>query len=172
MIKVFKLLAFFATLTFQSFALAQSLWGGTEYGMSPSQVRAQYPKSEFSETPGALHGGAKGLLMLPGIEIVNKKFTAIFYFKDEKLEQVVLSCEKQPNFDSAFLVFVALANALRSKYGQEISKDVRRDLLNQANAVWLSGKTNISMIATGVADNAAVLNVNYQVRISKDADKL
>lgn len=172
MVKVVKVVALFTALTFHSFVLAQSLWGGTEFGMSPSQVRKQYPTSEFSAKPSTLHGGAKGLLVLSGIEIVNKNFSAIFYFNNEKLEQVVLSCEKQPNFDSALLVFTVVSDALRFKYGQEISKNVNRGILNQANAVWLSGKTNISMIAMGVENNDAILNINYQVRVAKDADKL
>lgn len=170
MIKLMKLAAFFAALTFQSFALAQSLWGTTEYGMSVSQVQSLYPDAKAPVAMSTLYGGVKGLLTIPGIEIVNNQFTAIFYFKDEKLVQVTLKRE-YASFSSAIPDFKDLTTALRAKYGQEVSSGVERSL-SQATANWLSGKTNITLFAHAMGGSDATLSINYQVRIAKDADKL
>jgi hypothetical protein len=167
MTKLTKLIAFFAALTFQSFAAAQALWGGTEYGMSVSQVQAQHPTASRPAELSTLYGGIKGLLTLPEIEIANAKFTPIFYFKDEKLVQVTLT-NKQNSVQSVIADFRSVSTALRAKYGEEISKEMTK---GQASANWLSGKTNITLFAMTMSDSA-ILNIAYQVRIAQDADKL
>lgn len=172
MFKMLKVLALLLALVVSPQAHCQALWGKSAYGMTLSQVKEAYPEAVTADSPGTLHGGAKGTLTIQAYEVVNKKFNVIFYFKNDKLEQVVLACEKQSTFHSAMLVFDAVSDVLKAKYGPEISKDVKRGTLNMANAVWLSGKTNISLIAMSVGDADAMLNINYQVRISKDADKL
>lgn len=171
MIKLMKLATFFAALTFQSFALAQSLWGTTEYGMSVSQVQSLYPNATAPAEMSTLYGGVKGLLTIPGIEIVNNQFTAIFYFKDEKLVQVTLKRDNYASLSSALPDFKEVTTALRAKYGQEVSSGVERSL-SQATANWLSGKTNITLFAHAMGGSNATLSINYQVRIAKDADKL
>ena len=45
-------------------------------------------------------------------------------------------------------------------------------LLNSAEASWQSGRTNISLVNIAVGTSDAALNLNYQVRTAKEADKL
>ena len=44
--------------------------------------------------------------------------------------------------------------------------------MGTAEAKWLSGRTNITLICMGVGNNEAVMNLVYQVRLSEEADKL
>ena len=151
---------------------AQSLWGGTEYGMSLEQVRTAIPNATPPSQADHLADGSQELLRLENVEIVRTTFSAKFFFKTGKLSQVTLTWKKGQTFWSAMLVYKELMEALRAKYGAEITRDVQRGVLNMATATWLSGRTNINLFAASVGEDDAVLNVNYQVRVARDADKL
>lgn len=172
MTKLIRFLIAMALLAVHTLASAQSLWGGAEYGMTVEQVKSFIPKAITPSIPSRLSDGAQGLLQLENVEIVNKKFTSSFYFIAGNLTQVTLSLEKGHTFDSAMLVFDSLSEALRAKYGREISRDIKRGMLNQARATWMMGRTNINVLAISVGENDATLNINYQVRVARDADKL
>jgi hypothetical protein len=154
-------------------ASAQSLWNGTNYGMSVDEVRATVPKAIAPDKPNRLADGAQELLRLTNVEIVGKTFDAQFFFRNGRLSQVTLSLEKGHTFHQATLTLNALSDALRAKYGREIShENDRTAALNRITATWLSGKTNINVLAIGVGDFDATLNVNYQMRIAREAEKL
>jgi hypothetical protein len=154
-------------------AMAQTLWGGTVYGMSLEQVKAAVPNAKSPNgKPGTLKGGAQEQLRVEDIEIVNQKFAASFYFLDGKLTQVTLSLSKPRSFEQTLLVFDRLTEALRAKYGQELNRQIRRGDLNIAKATWLAGRTNISVVALSVGRNNASLNIAYQVRVAREGDKL
>lgn len=167
------LIAFFALLIYIPLqGHAQALWNGTTYGMSVSEVREKIPNVKNSEKVSKLHDGSVELLRLESVDIVGKTFDALFYFQADRLVQVTLKLTGQYTFHSGFLVFESLTEALTAKYGTELSRKVIRDTLNKADATWVSGRTNISMLLLNVGNTPAILNVNYQARISKDADKL
>lgn len=152
---------------------AQTLWHGTAYGMSVDDVEKVVPKAAPPPAnPGHLGDGSEELLCLEGIELVNEKFTAKFFFKAKKLTQVTLSLQEGHTFDEALRVFNRLTEALRTKYGPELSRETHRGMLNTAEAEWVSGRTNVNLTAMSVGGNDAILNVNYQVRLAKEADKL
>lgn len=157
---------------FSSLCNAQSLWNGTEYGMTVNQVTSRVPGASPPSTLGHLADGSEELLRLENIDIVGKLFSAAFFFKSERLVQVTLSLEKGNTFHSATLTFNSLVEALRSKYGNETSNDELRGLLNKKSATWMSGRTNVNLLAIGVGQSDATLNVNYQVRVAREADKL
>lgn len=172
MTKLMRLFITIALLVISAFASAQSLWGPAEYGMSAEQVKSVVPNVRTPKNPGRLGDGARELLRLENVEIVNKRFVASFYFIAGKLTQVTLSLEKGHTFHSAMLVFDSLTEALRAKYGREISLEIKHALLSRADATWIAGRTNINIFAIGVGENDATLNINYQVRVARDADKL
>jgi len=172
MIKLIRILALLSLLAIHVSASAQSLWSGTVHGMSPDQVKSIFTNAQTPDKPNILSSGAQELLRVENVEITNKKFTASFYFIAEKLIQVTLSLEKGHTFHSATLVFDSLTEALRAKYGQEISRDISRGALNKATATWMAGRTNINVITMSVGQSNALLNINYQVRVARDADKL
>ena len=147
------------------------LWHGTRYGMSPAQVKAAVPHLSVPAKPSRLADGAVELLRLDDVEIAQNRFAAAFYFKGNKLTQVTLTVSKR-NFDEAMIVFDDLTGALRSKYGKELTRTIERDKLNRADAIWMNGRTNIDVIAMSVGEHEAVLNINYQVRVAQDADRL
>lgn len=154
-------------------AQGQTLWQGSEYGMSPEQVTALFAKAQPpSNNPSHLQGGAVELLRIDQITLVNKEFIGRFFFKDNKLVQVMLSIGDKPSFTTSLITFDALTDALRAKYGPELSRKISRGTLNIANADWISGRTNISLFAMSVGTNEASLNLNYQVRLAAEADKL
>lgn len=159
-------------LSFASSVTAQSLWQGTIYGMSLEQVKTVVPRAAPPAKPNRLADGSEELLRLEDVELVNKKFAASFYFRTGKLSQVTLSLEKGHSFHEAMLVFDSLTEALRAKYGHEINRGTEKGVLNRANAEWLSGRTNINLIAISVGEGAAILNINYQIRVAREADKL
>jgi hypothetical protein len=140
--------------------------------MSVEQVKSTVPNVTTPDSPSRLGDGAQELLRLENVEIVNKRFTASFYFIAGKVTQVTLSLEKGHTFHSAMLVFNSLTEALRTKYGSEISRNINRGLLNRANSTWMAGRTNISVLTMSVGEIDAILNINYQVRVAHDADKL
>lgn len=151
---------------------AQMLWGGTVYGMSTQEVLKVVPNAKMMDRGHYLQGGAKELIRADNIYIVNKKFYASFFFIKNKLEQVTLTLDKI-SFNDALLTFESLTEALRGKYGVELKREIDKiSVLKQASATWMSGKTNINVLAITVGDNPAILNINYQIRLSKESDKL
>jgi hypothetical protein len=149
-------------------ANAQWLWGVIKYGMSLEQVKTLVPNGTPASEPDYLADGSQELLRLENVKIVNTNFSAKFYFKTGKLSQVTLEWETGQTFESALLVFNSLTEAFRTKYGSEISREVKRD---RAEVTWVSGQTNINVIAISGGETNAILNVNYQLRVARDADK-
>lgn len=155
-------------LLFASSVRAQTLWHGTEYGMTLEQAEALVPNVVRPLKPKHRSDGSEELLRLEDVTLVDKHFSASFFFSDGKLIEVTLSLEDGHNFDSAMRVFDSLVESLRAKHGPEIIRHAMKgSFTNIANATWLSGQTNITLFATSVGQNDATLNINYQVRVSR-----
>lgn len=157
---------------FQASAYGQAFWGGTEYGMSVEQVKRLYPQVVVPEKPKKLENGSSELLRLVGLDIGHEKFDAHFLFKDMKLSQVTLALKNRRNFTTSLLIFDNFADAFRSKFGKEIKLDVNRGNVSSADAIWMTGRTNIQIYVIGVGDGPSVFNINYQTRLAATADKL
>jgi hypothetical protein len=125
-------------------AQGQTLWQGSEYGMSPEQVTALFAKAQPpSNNPSQLQGGAVELLRIDQITLVNKEFIGRFFFKDNKLVQVMLSIGDKPSFTTSLITFDALTDALRAKYGPELSRKISRGTLNMRMPTGsLAGRTS------------------------------
>jgi hypothetical protein len=160
-------------LCYANYAIAQALWDGTYYGMSKQEVLKTVPGARIIYDGDCLAGGAKELIRAENIKIVNELFNAKFYFINNKLEQVTLTLRNKAPFYKVIIIFDSLTEALRSKYGAELDKKIdNTSILKQARATWMAGKTNINMLAMTVGDHPAILNINYQIRVSKEAEKL
>jgi hypothetical protein len=141
--------------------------------MAPEQVRKVVPEAlPVVVDRGTLNSGAEELLRIDNYEIVNEKFAASFYFKDQKLVQVMLSLVNPGSFATTMGVFDALTEALRAKYGSELSRRISQSPFPTADATWLSGRTNIGITLMAATENFVRLNINYQVRVAREADKL
>jgi hypothetical protein len=158
-------------ISYVSSAHAQVLWHGTSYGMTPEQVRAAAPSVESPANVDSLHDGSRGLLTIANVELVNEKFNAVFYFKEDKLTEVMLSLVRARPFPQVRLVFDSVKDALRSKYGPEISLSEGKSGLNSLTAIFKNGATNIDILAMSVGGSPALLNVIYQERLSSEASK-
>jgi len=151
---------------------ADELWNGAKYGMSLEETKAQFPKSFTPQKKSTLKSGAIELLRINNIEISDINFNTGFYFKNNKLDEVKLSYQENEHSFSFFL-FDEITELLRAKYGKEISYKIKKGRVsNSASATWLSGKTNISLLQISTLSGLMFLNISYQQRISKDADKL
>ena len=153
---------------------AQALWQGTAYGMSVEEAHRALPVSAPPKgTPERLGNHAEERLRVENVEVAHRRFTASLFFLDGKLCQVTLALRDRLPFSSTTLVFDAMVDALRAKYGRELSDRTRvTGSLRTRSADWLSGRTNINVFALAQDDTPALLNVNYQFSIAKDADKL
>ena len=170
------LMACLVVLLVQGLAWGQSLWQNTTYGMSVEQVSHLIPGciTPAEEDQETLAGGARELLRLPDVTIVGKEFHARFFFADGRLVQVMLHHQENRGFPYVRITFDSVTEVLRAKYGPELTRKLNiGGIVNEsASASWLSDRTNISVLAWGAKDSPAGLNINYQVRIAKEADKL
>ena len=172
MFKQIRFLTITAFLAVNGFASAQTLWLATRYGMTVNQVKSIVRNTSTPINPGELSDGARELLRVNNIKIVNKSFNGSFFFKSGKLTQVTLSIEQIDDFNDAILVFDSLTEVLRSKYGNEVSREIKRGPVNSAGATWMAGRTNLVLSAFGIAGNPSSIDVVYQLRIAQEADKL
>jgi hypothetical protein len=154
-------------------AEAQVLWQKASYGMTVAQVKQAFPNAIEPSDGGTLYSGAKELLRERDVEVAGEKFDAGFLFNAGKLEQVTLKAKERKRFGLMFPTFEQIRILLRARYGRELSSDVERgSTMSTAKAEFLHGKTNISVLLLGVSDNSALLNINYQVRLAREAEKL
>lgn len=156
-------------------AHAQALWGGTVYGMSVDEVKAAVGGAIDVVDGGKLQGGEVERLKVDNVQIVGKNFSARFFFAGQRLHQVSLSPTEDLTLTSAELTVDRLIEALRSRYGQEISaKNDRTSGMTTRVYSWMNGESNItlSLISLRSRDSKPVLGLAYQLRVSKGAENL
>lgn len=160
----------FSTCTlFASTAYAQALWQKTTYGMTAEEVAAAVPGIEFitSSRPSMLYSGARELMRLPEISVAGYRLVGRFYFKDEKLEQVMLELPATRDWRTVVRAYADLHQALATKYGKPVPPGAGEE---SNEATWIQGKTNITLAAIGFPP--AAVNIAYYVRLPVDSDKL
>lgn len=167
------LLAILAALLLAPPASAQILWQTAEVGDTVAQIRAKFPAATPGSSKDNLHDGATCSLRIARIEVVDRPFQVCFYFLREALTQVTLKIAEPERGHTAELTFDALLEALRSKYGAENNLKRDRGVMTHFDADWYRNPININLIMIYVGDSDdAVLNINYQTRVSSDASKL
>ena len=160
-------------LLFAQVLQAQVLWQGTTYGMTVPEVAKLHPTAKPPADPATLYNGSVESLRVEGFEVVNSKFAVKFYFSKGSLSQVTLESIEKTSFDSKLTLFASLTRVLREKYGKEKSLN-RSDNgpMKQVEAYWDSGKTKIGLYLMAVGPEVVAFNLNYQVGILKESDKL
>jgi hypothetical protein len=152
-------------------ANAQSLWGKAEYGMTPEQVKNIAPSVTSSSTPQQLDDGSKGLLRNNAVRLLNKfVFSADYFFKDGKLNQIVLNLEEPHNLDSALVIFDSIKEALRALFGPEDdnSEEQIEGMYYRITATWADRKRTIDMRLIKFTENNAELNIRFQEKASDE----
>jgi hypothetical protein len=165
--RLFALALLFAGLSSMSFAsFAQELWQGTRLGMTESDVKALFPKAHppAKQTPN----GQTQRLMLDGVLLADKPFTAEFVFAAGKLESVELTCPA--NTSGGKGIFDRLFAGLEKKYGKAATHLVHED--GVIDARWLTESTDIYLFFWQLGDQAA-LSIKYTGGgLRKTVDKL
>ena len=171
--KIFlKIVTILLLMYFVNTSHGQTFWGNTKSGMSVEAVRSILPSAMTPDKPKTLNGSTE-LLRLEGITLLGEKYTSSFYFKNKKLLQVSLQLKKDRKFDQLLDVFNELFGALSIKYGMEISKKIEKnEIAGNAEATWISGRTNITLFTTAVGDFDGFLSIVYQTRIADASDNL
>ena len=156
-----------------SAAIAQQLWSHSKAGMSVDEVKAKFPEAAIPKKSNNLANGAIEKLQIENLVIDGNPFRVRFYFLDEKLIQVTLSFAEKKSFNLSMLRYRNISTILRSKYGHEIGKRSKRGLLNMEERQWrTTGGTNISNLMISVGNGEAVWNINQQIRMLTEAEKL
>jgi len=175
----FRMMLLAVILMMSISAQAQALWGETTLGMTPSDVINNVPASHLIEDGSTLETGAKELVQLDDLRVLKELYTGRFYFIDDKLTQVTLSLNKQRSFPLSLLVFQSLTDALSSKYGKVIIRNIdSRSSLKTAVANWVSDGTIINLQLMAIDDAPTSFNLNYQLhlsspqKLSTEAEKL
>jgi len=141
--------------------------------MTVAEVQSAVPEAVRPAKPDTLGNGARGILEVPNVEITARTFTATFFFLDQRLTQVTLGMDAPGSFNIGKMHFESLLDALRVKYGKEQSlSNENLGGLKTREATWLSGKTNVGLLLLAVGDAESTLNINYQVSLAKEAEKL
>jgi len=143
---------------------AAVLWQNVTVGMNSADVQKAQPSAVVSSKPETLKSGAACDLVIPAFEVASDDYRVCFFFKDKRLEQVMLSSVKEPTEPQ----FRSIVTALRSKYGKEINFE--KNILGYDVDWFTSDKVNVSL--TYFNKYGSLLNINYQVRLAKDAKGL
>ena len=149
------------------------LWQDVRYGMTEAELREAIPGTRRSPDPEPLRNGARVLLVLGDVEILDRRFTAKFYFLHDTLHQVTLSMTPTPSGSAGEIAFRDFRTALGVRYGAEAdtrsAKDARGTLLA---STWIHGPTNIELVFLSVAGEPEYFNIVYQARLGVEAAKL
>jgi hypothetical protein len=149
------------------------LWQQARYGMSEDELRAAVPGLRREADPEPLRSGAKVLHVLEGVEVLDRRFTAKFYFLHHALHQVTLSMSPVPTGNEGESAFRSFRTALGIKYGNEVNASSVRDERGTLLAsTWLSGPTNVELVFISIEREPEYFNVVYQARLGIEAAKL
>ena len=128
----------------------------------------------IERTGGKLDNGAELKASILHYGVGNVDFEVRFYFLENLLEQVTLHSNdadsQTPNEN--FLDAKTLEATLRIKYGDPISKSEKSGSFNKYHVQFYLNDINISLLFLSVGDKFQVLNIVYQERLAKAADKL
>jgi hypothetical protein len=162
-----RALALAALLVASSPSGAQTLWGGTQVGMSVDQVKSVVKEAVVPQKPS----NRFELLRVDNLELAGKQFEARFYFPEGQLRAVSLARSSPEEFHLLMVTFDNLSQSLTAKYGKEIDRRIERnEIFESAEATWLSGQTKIRMEAMTAGRRPGYLTITYEV--VRDAAKL
>lgn len=145
-------------------ASSQELWQNVRVGMSAEEVSRAQPDARPPAKPDTLKGGAVCALQLAAIAIDGHDYRACFFFLDQRLVQVMLSALGEPSEPQ----FRSIVTLLRSKYGPELS--LERTALGYG-ADWMT-PNGVNVSVTFMNRYGNLLNINYQVRMASEREKL
>jgi hypothetical protein len=141
-----------------------TLWQDVPYGITREELRAIRSDTVDSQDELRLGNGDVCALVIPGYELLGRRYSVLFYFTMEGLTQVTIKCEEAV----AFSDFQTISEALTLKYGHSISRHEQRDGFSSSDWIADNG-VNVSVVCF---PEISCLNINYQVRLVEAASKL
>lgn len=165
-------------LTATSFALlsapvsAQILWQNVRVGMTLDQVRAAQPGATRPAEPETFDEGTACELQITGYAVQGDTYRVCFFLHENSLVQVMLTADRasRAQFDSTAVL-------LRGRYGAEMNPgpDPCHMIGDSATCTldWLlpSG-VNVSLLYMDIGGSHGLMNINYQVRIRRESNRL
>ena len=160
----------FSTIT--TYAVAQTLWQNTEYGMSVEEIQKLFPSSFIPDPPDKYFDVIEQLRLNDYI-VVNENFYVSFLFKDNELRHVILTCQNLPNKTRGQLIFNNLEQSLTAQYGTPFSTKKADSMLGASmwDCNWLLGRTDIGLHYISIRDDTINLSVVYKIQIMEEADE-
>lgn len=149
-------------------ASAQQLWQQSRVGMTAAEVLAAFPDAALVPAAKTNSDGSVDLVTLAGVDIANCPFRASFVFQADKLSAVRVGCRTGSPSETE-RVGLALVEALRAKYGTEISHQQSPSGIIDA---WYSAGTKIQLYTAQIGEGTGLVNVFYTPSTGKDAAKL
>lgn len=168
-----KTLACCALALATSIAQAEPLWGQAEHGASTAEISKLFPEGA-SVTPTERQRFDNGAMLryeLKNVEILDKKFNAGFYFLKDSLTHVSLGWKSEDPIYSCELTTQKVQEALRAKYGADLTSTRSGGLGVIRGASWTSGKTTISLTMFAFDDSCSV-SIVYNARLAEAGSKL
>ena len=158
-------------LVFAPITQAQTLWDNASVGMSVADLLHTYPEAvEIIHEP-TRRGGVSDYWQLKNINIASQPFTASFYFREHRLDSVIL----QPvTRDPAVLstLVETLRDALIQKYGAIASHQETHGEYAHGNAwFWSKEGTTVSLEMISIGKPMS-LQVRYDAKAAQAAKQL
>ena len=157
--RLLVLLAVFVSLIVP--AQAQELWPRTWAGMSVREVKAMFPDAMAPTSPAE----REVLLTIPTIDFADEAYRVAFFFRDEKLDKVVLNFIGSKSFDDLLSVYNSVVDILRAKYGREAShRSERSTSIRNEEHTWLTEERTVQVNMTSFLEADAVFAIRYQTK--------
>jgi hypothetical protein len=166
-----KLALILLLLAFAPMTQAQTLWDNASVGMSITELRHAYPEAvEIIHEP-TRRGGVSDYWQVNNIDIAGQPFTASFYFREHRLDSVILQpVARDPAVLSTLVE--TLRDALTQKYGVIASHQETYGELAHGNAwFWSKGGTTVSLEMISISKPIS-LQVRYDAKAAQAAKQL
>jgi len=138
-------------------------WTNAHWGMMPSEVMSAVP--HVSPVNGShLASGATAQFRIDEAEVAGTTLPAEFFFLDRRLVQISFGDSQYRDNAANLKTIERLAAGLRKQYGQETLGQSKLDpsLGLSREMTWVSGDTEVALVAIPVTGTTSMVNVIYR----------
>ena len=140
--------------------------------MSVEDLRAAYPNAIEIDHEPTRRGGTSDYWQVNDVRIADEKFTASFYFREHRLDSVILRPQSREPHKMAAIA-ETLRAALMQKYGQIAGQSQSKgEFIRGSRVSWITDGTTVSLETIEGSSGPISLQVRYDSRISNAASNL
>jgi hypothetical protein len=144
-------------------------WTGARWGMLPSEVIGAVP-SLVPRSGDHLANGATDQFHLDAASVAGTALPAEFFFLESRLVQINFGDSRYRDNAANEKTLEHLAASMRSQYGPEaVGPGMDPSLGLSRNMSWVSGDTQIVLVATPVTGTTSMIAVIYRRAASQGA---